>query len=552
MADVSCDPEDPKKEFPSKKELKEYQIIYTLPLRKVSPTELDWLVEVSIFTLMGIAKWSTLFNTTYNFDEVGKLMNDDVAVFAGAYIFKIFMSINSRCTTIRFAGPYTDDNAEDKPNLPEDLSERFQLCYSLRSLGFLTTTGCVPNVQNFFTYCNRHVIYAIGPIKKGETLVASIVSFFDGHSKAQRQASYQNSYSRSCDCRACKENWSDILGDERSFKIWLIDPSEEGGIEGKNFSINNLADRLQISYSLRSYGFLTTTRCIPNVHSFITYGNRHVMYALNPIKKGTPLIASAASIEYGTTDLQRQSMYGNINHQLCDCQACSEDWAKILADRDILEASVLAKSEIGAEILEELNQIHEEMEAKSHRINHPDTKLLSKAQSLVAKTWKHFPMPSMITVKAIRMMEGLLARFHTPGNQDERRKNFFSSQTFKDYMAIYNLPFPEAEGLALSAFMGCSVIAMVGLAQHSKLFKTTYKSNDYGKLMNDDFAVFAAAFMIMGSVASIYHKAPKNARQTLNAMRTDIKSTISPCHCQACSEDWDEILKNDEIFLVRL
>ncbi|KAJ8669790.1 hypothetical protein QAD02_001049 [Eretmocerus hayati] len=552
-------------EIPPTRLLKNYNIIYSQPIRNFSANELKANIEIAVLTLMCLAKYSTVFGKTYDFDEIDKLMKNDCAIFSGALILRLCLLTVTKRITLDLIDPCeettvtnTDIKRSTQHRLVEDTSPNF---YN-ELLGTFIGSGCVPNVTHISTYANRAVTYSLSPIKKGSRILCSLVSIYNLVSKTDRQAEYELMYKRSCDCQACSEDWSDILANVEELKkqlnakpsigpqlfdkhmqideeikansnridfpdpqlilrsIELVKESWEhfpmpslmtdpkivynlptrnfqgdelqccleasvlilmglakySSIFGKTYDFSEIgklaADKLAVfsgalilklffitntrksimnlvdpcdnanaenkgipyslfdrawyekpvnSFSVQVFGRLTITGCIPNVKCFLTHSNRCVMCSLSPIKKGSRLVSSGSSIYELATKSDRQALHQSMYQRPCNCPACAEDWLPVLQDRDKFIEIFKAKLSLGKPLYDEINSIDKEIKEKAHKLNFPDPKLLSRAKNLVIDTWEHFPMPSMITVKAVQRIYTLLGAFHTYRDRDLER-----------------------------------------------------------------------------------------------------------------------------------
>ncbi|KAJ8670031.1 hypothetical protein QAD02_001290 [Eretmocerus hayati] len=212
-----------------------------------------------------------------------------------------------------------------------------------------------------------------------------------------------------------------IVIESRLTHIYLFNP------------INNLEERLktperlgaiggiEASIAIKSLGFLTIFDCAPNAHTSGTYDNKHVMYALHPIKKGTPITTSLCSIyQMYRKKPERQAIYFEFYNRPCECQACKEDWLKDIGPVEKILESDKSKPENIKKLDEEIRLIEIELK-KSNSLNFPDTKLLSRAKTAVAKSWKYFPMPSLVTCKAVHLLNLVSDRLLRPWDLDPEK-----------------------------------------------------------------------------------------------------------------------------------
>ncbi|KAJ8669791.1 hypothetical protein QAD02_001050 [Eretmocerus hayati] len=210
-----------------------------------------------------------------------------------------------------------------------------------------------------------------------------------------------------------------LLIGTKTISLYLIDPGEETDAMTVERSLtqHRPANNTPTFYT-ELFGFFTVSGCVPNGIHHLTYANRAITYSLSPIKKGSPIICSPASIYKLIPKAERQAIHKNIYMRPCDCQACSEDWSEFLTDKEKFTEQFIAKPSIGYELTNKKKEIDEEIVAKSGRVNFPDPKLISKAFEFVTESWKHFPMPSMMTVRAVQSLEMLLGRLHVSRSYD--------------------------------------------------------------------------------------------------------------------------------------
>ncbi|KAJ8670032.1 hypothetical protein QAD02_001291 [Eretmocerus hayati] len=162
------------------------------------------------------------------------------------------------------------------------------------------------------------------------------------------------------------------------------------------------------SSAIKSLGFLNILSCAPNAKNCVTYDDRHLMYALHPIKKGTPLTTSMTSCIYQNYSESKRQLY----NRTCKCQACTQNWLSIIDNESLNEIGQGSKPQVVSRLDYEMDKIEEELKAKAWKLNHPDIKLLSTSSKIVAESWKHFPMPSLITYNAITLMMPVYDTFY--------------------------------------------------------------------------------------------------------------------------------------------
>ncbi|KAJ8669789.1 hypothetical protein QAD02_001048, partial [Eretmocerus hayati] len=280
----------------------------------------------------------------------------------------------------------------------------------------------------------------------------------------------------------------------------LVDPCEEAE---RGSSSPDESDHIGPILSFKSFGFLTTTTCCPNVKSYLTLNNRYIMYSLHPIKKGSPLSTSLKSVYDEVPKLKRQTRFKNMYGRMCDCQACVENWSEICAKEDVFKFVFGGESEIDCELMKELRSLLDEVDAKIHKLNFPDAKFLTRSKQLVARSWKHFPMPSVIAFRAITLLIFLLGTFLSPRNADvlripsyECKKGLLPNGEWKGFHIIYAREYRRLEDSKFQHYMKLSFLALMGLAKFSSLFEAKYDMNQIDKLIADESAMFAGTLLL--------------------------------------------------------
>ncbi|KAJ8669792.1 hypothetical protein QAD02_001051 [Eretmocerus hayati] len=291
-------------EIPPTRLSKNYNMIYSQPIRNFDADELKANIEIAVLTLMCLAKYSTVFGKTYDFDEIDNLMKNDCAIFSGALILRLYLLIATKTSS-----------------------------------------------------------------------------------------------------------------------LYLIDPSKETLMDVKNSNRPRSVVSTPTFYT-ELFGSFTVSGCISNATHHLTYANRAITYSLSHIKKGSPIICSQACIYNLVPKAERQAVHKKIYRRPCDCQACSEDWSDILADVENLGKSWKAAPSIGRALMYKKEEIDKEIKAKYDRMNFPDPKLISKTIEFVTESWKHFPMPSLMTVRAVQRLEHVLGALHVSRSYDLERIPF--------------------------------------------------------------------------------------------------------------------------------
>ncbi|KAJ8669784.1 hypothetical protein QAD02_001043 [Eretmocerus hayati] len=268
--------------------LTSYKSIYASPVRNLCDDELNNVYLDSVFALIGLAKYTSIFGRTYDFDEIEELIENDTAIFVGAFLAKMNWLIASKCTTFKLYNP------------------------------------------------SEHVITAM----------------------------QRNQY----------------LADQAAW------------IRRSNMSLDQIS-------------MLTQLGCIPNIECCRTHDTKSLAYALQPIKAGTPLIRSTTgpTVYDYSRKIDRQPTSWLYYDKECDCQACTEDWYKMLRK----------PTENKGELWKEMCSILGEWEGHSGAPNYPDEKVISRVKKLVARTWIEYPMPSAMYVHVVRIMKMIFFIFFT-------------------------------------------------------------------------------------------------------------------------------------------
>ncbi|KAJ8670029.1 hypothetical protein QAD02_001288 [Eretmocerus hayati] len=204
-------------EFFGDEEIANYKNIFSLPTRNLEKYDFDACLKSAVIALAGLARFTKLFDTSYDYTEIKKLMKNDLAVFVGALLAKYAIIITSRCAQINLFDP--DEKSDEMNSGLGTLFPRRENSSPLNSLSVLgqfTILNCIPNVMKTYTHNNKFIAFALHPIKKGEKLTSSVACMYQRTPKLVRQAKYQKLYNRPCDCQACTENWFETPGSDGS------------------------------------------------------------------------------------------------------------------------------------------------------------------------------------------------------------------------------------------------------------------------------------------------------------------------------------------------
>ncbi|KAJ8670024.1 hypothetical protein QAD02_001283 [Eretmocerus hayati] len=183
----------------SDKKLTSYKTLYLTPNRHFPKAELDNnIVRLSCLDLIVLAK--SVLKVAYDPYDLKKLIKDETAVFMAALICKFWMIDCSRTKVAELFDPI--------PNISSDNP----MVRTLTMTSELTSISCMPNICHCPTFDNKIIMYAIEPIKAGSQLFSSPHSAsVYSTPKPRRQFFYKSFYEVPCNCRACKNNWDELL-----------------------------------------------------------------------------------------------------------------------------------------------------------------------------------------------------------------------------------------------------------------------------------------------------------------------------------------------------
>ncbi|KAJ8670006.1 hypothetical protein QAD02_001265 [Eretmocerus hayati] len=186
-----------------------YKSVYTIPVRNLYDDDMEFAIRSSTFALIGLAKYTNLFNSKYNFSDMKRLMKNDTAIFVGALLLKFNIAITSICDKIDLVDPTREDyTTVSELTVRDPKMDIMQTNCFLRASTMLHLNGCMPNVDVCLSHDVKFIIYALQPIKKGTKLIRlHPVSIYNYSPKSKRQARHQMYYNCPCDCQACTENW---------------------------------------------------------------------------------------------------------------------------------------------------------------------------------------------------------------------------------------------------------------------------------------------------------------------------------------------------------
>ncbi|KAJ8675549.1 hypothetical protein QAD02_011335 [Eretmocerus hayati] len=165
--------------------------------------------------------------------------------------------------------------------------------------------------------------------------------------------------------------------------------------------------------------------CIPNADIARTIRHKSLMYALQPIKVGTPLIIYNASptIYRSTPKLLRQIKHQMLYKVPCECRACTENWTEeSMKSTDFCYASGVNLTALGL-FMQEYESIMTEWETNvsPHKPSYPDLRIVTRANNLAREAWKHIPVQSAMAKIFADLTVCITNTFHNPD------KNIFTT-----------------------------------------------------------------------------------------------------------------------------
>ncbi|KAJ8670033.1 hypothetical protein QAD02_001292 [Eretmocerus hayati] len=169
--------------------------------------------------------------------------------------------------------------------------------------------------------------------------------------------------------------------------------------------------------SLKCLGYLFPLTCAPNCKSTVSYGAKHILYALHPMKKGTPLTSSISSIYDHVKKPKRMETVKQFYNFDCDCRACIENWFDPEPYGDVVRKELAALPnrtyQIAVSLLREVESTCGELSGRSQKENLSDPKLLTSTKMMVTKAWRNFSMPSTVLLRTTSTMKAVYDMFLT-------------------------------------------------------------------------------------------------------------------------------------------
>ncbi|KAJ8675554.1 hypothetical protein QAD02_011340 [Eretmocerus hayati] len=196
-----------------------YKGIFTLPIINIQQDHLKTCTERATCALVGLAKYTKILDRSYDFKEMKDLMKGDKAMLVGAMLLKIFLLLTCSSPSVRLIDP-TEQDVGIKDKGDSNDSYNHLICLMTAH----TLSGCMTNVDSFYTYGNKTALCAIRPIKTGEKLILNAKSeaIWYNKTKSARQSSHRRAYGFSCKCQACTENWSNVLDNVNKLTNQLV------------------------------------------------------------------------------------------------------------------------------------------------------------------------------------------------------------------------------------------------------------------------------------------------------------------------------------------
>ncbi|KAJ8670025.1 hypothetical protein QAD02_001284 [Eretmocerus hayati] len=158
------------------------------------------MAESCCLDLIGLAK--PVLNVKYDPFDLKELMKDETAIFMGALLCKFSMIDSTRTKVVKLTDPaFKYDDLADEPHVR-----------SIIMTSGLTSLSCTPNAKHCLTFDNKVIMYAIAPIKQGTQIFSSPhSSSVYSVVESVRQFFHKSFYQKTCDCRACIDNWDELL-----------------------------------------------------------------------------------------------------------------------------------------------------------------------------------------------------------------------------------------------------------------------------------------------------------------------------------------------------
>ncbi|KAJ8674904.1 hypothetical protein QAD02_010690 [Eretmocerus hayati] len=208
--------------FSSNGEFDSYKSLHSLPVHKLDDKDFDYCMWGVALALRGILRFSQVFETPHDFEDVKKLRKNKTALFVTSFLFRASCASHDKCFHTHLFEPSKqiidscDKSIENFVNPTEGLGDRDEdfLNVTLALASSLITIGCVPNVDKCITFANKVVFYVLRPIKAGSQIIYGgkmDSSFYELAAKSSRQSAHQKFYNCPCECEACINDWSEIL-----------------------------------------------------------------------------------------------------------------------------------------------------------------------------------------------------------------------------------------------------------------------------------------------------------------------------------------------------
>ncbi|KAJ8675550.1 hypothetical protein QAD02_011336 [Eretmocerus hayati] len=193
-----------------------YKTILATKSLPVKRENLNFHTGSPVLALLGLAKFTTIFERSFSFNEIQKLMKNETAILTGCLLVKLSSVLFTGCGSINLVDPAVEDGSygETKPAYEMNAQEWvIRKCYMSHITTMLALYGCIPNADSCRTIGHKSLLYALQPIKAGTPIMTynKSLSIYLEVPKEVRQHQLRLFYGFSCECRACKENWPEKM-----------------------------------------------------------------------------------------------------------------------------------------------------------------------------------------------------------------------------------------------------------------------------------------------------------------------------------------------------
>ncbi|KAJ8682887.1 hypothetical protein QAD02_018679 [Eretmocerus hayati] len=187
--------------------LEGYKYVYSL-LGNATRDEDEDITRASALTLITLAKYSSIFGSKIESNDMKEFFKNDDAIFVGALLLKIcrVAVLNNSISFLK------NLDCTSSPEQKLNGQCRAQCCGNHAFIAPKISSiaiSCTPNVGRCATSDNTVIIFALKPIEKGEQLVNSIYSIYKPAPLPVRQRVYKKRYGSACCCQTCAKNWTE-------------------------------------------------------------------------------------------------------------------------------------------------------------------------------------------------------------------------------------------------------------------------------------------------------------------------------------------------------